>query len=249
MEKAISRETIKYYAKELKLPTFNNYESVVEGLGPNDGYAEFLAKVMRIEKESRDEKGRENRIRSAGFPLRKSFDELDLSRFENEEPARIRELGSCGFVSARENIVMFGNPGTGKTHLAIALGIRACQKGFRVRFFTAADLLTQMDEARTEKKLARFTSSLQKVDLVIIDELSYMTLDRYKSELFFKVISDRSERKSTIITTNVSFSDWETIFGDKMMVNAIVGRLMFKSHAVNTNCANPYREEFAGATS
>lgn len=248
MDKEVARQTIRLYAKELKTPTFNNYETVINHLGKEDGYKEFLIRMMKSETESREIKRKERRVRQARFPFLKTFDELDLERFENTDSSKLRQLASCDFIDRRENIVLIGNPGTGKTHLSIALGIKACQRGYKVRFITASDLVYQMMEARDEKQLTKLTSSLMKADLLIIDELSYMTLDKYQSELLFKIISDRNERKSTIITTNLAFSDWETIFGDKMMVSAMVGRLMFKSHAIDANSTRPYRDDYSGIT-
>jgi DNA replication protein DnaC len=248
MDKEIAHQTIKLYAKELKLPSFNNYETVINRLDNDEGYADFLVKMMKNEKDSRDEKGRKNRIRKAKFPYIKTFDELELDRFENVDPAKIRELASCDFIDRKENVVLIGNPRTGKTHLSIAIGIKACQKGYKVRFITAHDLVYQMIEAKSEKQLTSLTKALMKVDLLIIDELSYLTLDKQQSSLLFKIISDRSERRSTIITSNLAFSEWETIFGDKMLVSAIAGRMMFHSCAINANSSRPYTDDYFGVS-
>lgn len=246
MDKEIARQTIKLYAKELKLPSFAKYEEVINKLDNDEGYVEFLVKLMKNEKDSREEKGRNNRIKNAKFPYLKTFDELELDRFENVDPAKLRELATCKFIDQKENVVLIGNPRTGKTHLSIALGIKACQKGYKVRFITAHDLVYQMGEAKSKKHLNTMTNSFSKVDLLIIDELSYLTLDKQQSSFIFKIISDRSERKSTIITSNLAFSDWELIFGDKMLVSAIAGRMMFHSCAINANSSRPYADDHFG---
>lgn len=135
---------------------------------------------------------------------------------------------------------MIGNPGSGKSHLSIALGIKACTHGYSVRFFTAANLATKLTEAQTEKRLGRLLKELAKVNLLIVDELSYISFPRHSAELLFQVMSERSERSSVIINTNLDFSRWEEIFGDHMVAAALVDRITFKSHILNMN-AESYR--------
>ncbi|WP_025773299.1 ATP-binding protein [Neomoorella thermoacetica] len=135
---------------------------------------------------------------------------------------------------------MIGNPGTRKTHLSIALGLKACVHGYSVRFFTAAGLVTKLAEAQDEKRLGRMLKELSRVNLLIVDELSYISLPRQGAELLFQVISERSERGSIIINTNLDFSKWEEIFGDRMLAAALVDRVTFKSHILNMN-AESYR--------
>ncbi|GAF25283.1 DNA replication protein [Moorella thermoacetica Y72] len=140
----------------------------------------------------------------------------------------------------KADIVMIGNPGTRKTHLSIALGLKACVHGYSVRFFTAAGLVTKLAEAQDEKRLGRMLKELSRVNLLIVDELSYISLPRQGAELLFQVISERSERGSIIINTNLDFSKWEEIFGDRMLAAALVDRVTFKSHILNMN-AESYR--------
>ncbi len=239
------QQTIEMYAKLLRVPTFKHYEEVVSRLDKDAGYGTFLVELMKQEYDMRQESARQRNIKAAGFPYLKTFDELDLSRFEHVDAAYLKELATCDFVRQRKNIVMIGNPGTGKTHLSIALGIKACNLGMKVRFFTAANLANSLIEAQDNRSLMRLERQLAKADLLIIDELSYLTFNLHQSELLFKVISDRAERQSVIVTTNLRFADWTTMFENKTMVAALVGRLTFMSHVLNMNSSHPYRDEHA----
>ena len=241
----LQQQTIDLYAKLLRLPAFKQYDDVVRQLDPDAGYADFLIALMKNEYDSRQERNRARAIKAAKFPYVKTFDELDLNRFEHMDEAYLKELYTCEFVRQRKNIIMIGNPGTGKTHLSIALGVKACQLGMKVRFFTAANLANSLIEAQDNKSLMRLEKQLERADLLIIDELSYLTFNLHQSELLYKVISDRAERQSVIVSTNLRFSEWTTMFENKTMVSALVGRLTFKSHVLNMNSDNPYRDEFA----
>jgi len=241
----VNAQTIELYSKHLRTPAFNHYEDVIRQLGAEKGYGEFLIALMKMELDSRMESSQRRKIRTAGFPYIKTMDELDCSRFEHIKEAFVHELASCGFVSKRQNIVMIGNPGTGKTHLSIALGVKACMQGMHVKFYTAANLSNELIEAQEYKKLLRLEKQLAKADLLIIDELSYLTFNRHQSELLFKVIADRSERQSVIVSTNLKFSDWITMFENTTMVTALIDRLTFRSHVLNMNSDHPYRADHA----
>jgi len=210
--KNANAQTIELYSKQLRLPTFNNYDNVIRQLGSNKSYEDFLLALMKMELDSRMESSQKRRIKAANFPYIKTIDEFDCSRLEHLTEAFIHELASCDFVSKRQNIVMIGNPGTGKTHLSIALGIKACMQGMNVKFYTAANLSNELIEAQEYKKLIKIERQLAKAELLIIDELSYLTFNRHQSELLFKVIADRAERRSVIVSTNLKFSDWITMF-------------------------------------
>ena len=243
MTTTIQAQTIELYAKQLRLPTFNHYENVIRQLESNKSYEEFLLALMKIELDSRMESGQRRKIKAANFPYIKTIDELDCGYFEHLTEAFIHELGSCNFISKRQNIVMIGNPGTGKSHLSIALGVKACMQGMNVKFYTAANLSNELIEAQEYKKLLKIEKQLAKTDLLIIDELSYLTFNRHQSELLFKVIADRAERRSVIVSTNLKFSDWVTMFENTTMVTALIDRLTFRSHVLNMNSDQPYRSE------
>jgi len=238
-------QSIELYSKQLRTPTFNNYADVVRQLGADKGYDDFLISLLKTELDSRMESSRKRKIKAAGFPYMKTIDELDLNRFEHVTEAFVHELASCDFISKRQNVVMIGNPGTGKTHLSIALGIKACMNGMNVKFYTAANLSNELIEAQEYKNLIKLEKKLANAEVLIIDELSYLTFNRHQSELLFKVIADRSERQSVIISTNLKFSDWTSMFESTTMVTALVDRLTFRSHVLNMNSERPYRAEFS----
>lgn len=238
-----NEQAIELYSKQLRLPTFNHYGDVIRQLGSNKSYDEFLLTLMKMELDSRMESSQRRKIKSANFPYIKTIDELDCSRLEHLSAAFIHELASCDFISKRQNVVMIGNPGTGKTHLGIALGVKACMQGMNVKFYTAANLSNELIEAQEYKKLMKIEKQLSKTDLLIIDELSYLTFNRHQSELLFKVIADRAERRSVIVSTNLKFSDWVTMFENTTMVTALIDRLTFRSHVLNMNSDHPYRAE------
>lgn len=174
-------------------------------------------------------------------PSPKTLDEFDLSRLEHVSESTVRQLASCDFIKQRQNIVMIGNPGSGKTHLSIALGMNACEAGYRVKFYTAVNLAAELAEAVQMNRLSRFEKALNKNELQIIDELSYLTFSRYQSEMLFQVISERSERSSVIITTNLEFSEWTQLFDNEMMLAALIDRVTFRSFVLNMNCSSSYR--------
>lgn len=245
----LQAQTIGLYAKQLRIPMFNNYHDVIRQLNKNEGYEDFLIHLMKAELDSRQESTRKRKIKTAGFPYLKTMDELDIARFEHMDEAFIKELSTCDFVTSKQNIVMIGNPGTGKTHLSIALGVKACMQGMNVKFYTAANLSNELIEARDNHKLVRLEKQISKADLLIIDELSYLTFNRHQSELLFKVVADRSERRSVIVSTNLRFSEWTSMFENQTMVTALIDRLTFRSHVLNMNSDNPYRAEHAAVVS
>lgn len=239
----VDAELIKVYARQLHLPSFNNYEKVIRQLSTDDSYTKFLINLMKQELDERSYSGQKRRIKAAKFPVIKTINEFDASRLEHISEGCIRELASCDFVKQKQNVVMVGNPGSGKTHLAIALGTNACQAGYHVKFYTAVNLATELAEAAQMNHLSKIERSLRKTDVLIIDELSYLTFNRYQSELLFHIISERSEQASVIITTNLAFSEWTQLFENEMMLNALIDRVTFRSHVLNMNCESSFRME------
>ena len=237
------KETIKLYAKQLRTPTFPGYENVVRQLAPRDGYDKFLCELMKIEIMQRQEAGQRRRIKKARFPFMKTLDEFDYSRLEHVSESFIFELASCDFIKKRQNVVMIGNPGSGKTHISIGLGLKACHAGFNVRFYTAVNLANELAEAIQFHRSSKFEKNLAKTDLLILDELSYLTFNRHQSEMLFQIISERAERASVIITTNLEFSNWTQLFENEIMVAALIDRITFRSHILNMNVKESYRLE------
>lgn len=244
----LKTQTIEHYAKLLRTPTFNQYPDIIRQLEHDKSYDDFLIALMKSELDSRQESTRRRKVKAAKFPYMKTLDEFDCTRLEHIDQSLIHELASCDFVAKNQNIIMIGNPGTGKTHLSIALGIKACMQGFNVKFFTAANLSNELIEAQDNHRLMKLEKQIARADLLIIDELSYLTFNRHQSELLFKVVADRSERKSVIVSTNLKFSDWTSMFENQAMVTALIDRLTFRSHVLNMNSEHPYRAELAAQT-
>ena len=204
-------EMIRLYARQLKIPTFAEYEEILRQADPSADFGTLLLELMKTETASRQENQNKRRLKAAGFPYLKTLDEFDCSQLnEAVSPLFLNELVSCQFIRQRQNIVMVGNPGRGKTHLSIALGLKACSQGFNVLFKNAATLSTELCEARDNYRLGKLERTLAKADLLILDELNYLSFNRHQSELLFKVISDRSEKGSTIVTTNLPFSQLQS---------------------------------------
>lgn len=175
------------------------------------------------------------RIRRARFPVFKTLDEFNFDRLSEIDPVLFRRLENCDFVTNTENIVLIGNSGLGKTHLAIALGISACNKGYKVRFCQAFRLVNQLVAAHMHRKSAQLIERLSRIDLLIIDELSYFELSPLQAELLFQVLSSRYERASTIVTTNLGLSQWAKIWGNSAITDVVVGRLRAVSYLINLN--------------
>ena len=229
-------ELIRLYAKQLKVPTFAEYAEVLRRADPSADFAELLLELMKAETESRQENQNRRRLKAAGFPYLKTMEEFDCSQLNDAvSPVFLNELASCQFISNKQNIVMIGNPGRGKTHLSIALGLKACAQGYNVLFKNAATLSTELCEAKDNYRLGKLERTLAKADLLILDELSYLSFNRHQSELLFKVISDRSEKSSTIVTTNLPFSKWTDLFENTTMVAALIDRMTFRSHVLDMN--------------
>ena len=198
-----TKELIRLHAKQLRMPTFAQYEEVERQLNPSAGYDVFLLELLKRELTERQSSSQKRRIKQAKFPYIKTMDEFDCDRCPNVEAMFLRQLAGCDFVKNKSNLVLVGNPGVGKTHLSIALGMEACRAGYHVRFYSAARLANELTEAADDRRLNKLLNVLSKVDLLIVDELSYLTFNRTKSELLFQVISERSERASVIVSTNL----------------------------------------------
>lgn len=235
-------EKISLFSKELKLPYTLKYfkKEINEANTKNIAYEEFLYDLLEKEYDLRKENGIKNRIRNAKFPYKKYLEDLVIEDLPEDARNKIKVLSSLKFVEDGQNIILAGNPGTGKTHMAIGLGIKACNSGYKVLFTTIPLLVNQLKESRSEKTLRSFENRFEKYDLIIADELGYISFDKEGSELLFTYLSLRAGRKSTIITTNLSFERWNEIFKDPVMTAAMIDRLTHKSYIVNMN-GNSYR--------
>lgn len=228
---------IKEYVKELKIPGINQglRMKIEEAYKLNQPYEELLRDIFMEAYDMRMENGRKNRIRNARFPYKKYLDELQVDYLPEDAKKKFKELKTLRFIEEGRNIILAGNPGTGKTHLSIGLGINACNKGYKVFFTTAASLINELKETKSDKKLYTFEKRFEKYDLIILDELGYISFDKEGSELLFTFLSLRAERKSTIITTNLSFDRWNEIFNDTVLTATLIDRMTHKSYVLNMN--------------
>jgi len=235
-------DQIKEITKYVRLPGVRRYlaDEIKEANMKDLSYEDFLYNLLLKEYDLRLENSKKNRIRLAGFPYRKYLEELSIADLPPDARKRFKILKSLDFIENGQNVILAGSPGTGKTHLAIALGIKACMAGYRVLFATIPLLINQLKESRSEKILRRLESNFEKYDLVIADELGYISFDKEGSELLFTHLSLRAGRRSTIITTNLSFERWDEIFSDSVMTAAMIDRLTHKSYILNMN-GNSYR--------
>ena len=221
-----------HHLKTLKLPTFLlEYEKLArqcaaEGLD----HVQFLARLVELELIDRERRMVERRIKAAKFPAVKSLDSFDFKAIPKLNKMQVLELARCEWIERRENVVALGPSGTGKTHVALALGLAACQKGLSVGFTTAAAIVHALMEARDEKRLLRLQKQLAGQKLLIIDELGFVPLSKTGAELLFELISQRYERGSTLITSNLPFDEWTGTFGSERLTCALLDRL---THHVN----------------
>lgn len=236
MNKAIN-DQIQEYSKELRLPVFHRefLELAKEAAADGLQYEEYLLGLMQREYEVRLENRKKALIRRAGFPSRMYLTDLKRDQLPQDAREKLPLLERLDFIGSGQNIVLAGNPGTGKTHLAIGLALKACLQGYKVHFTTVHRLLTQIRESHSQRTLKTLESKFEKWDLVVCDEFGYVSFDKEGSELLFNHLSLRAGRKSTIITTNLGFERWAEIFGDPVLTAALVDRLTHKAYLVNMN--------------
>jgi len=197
------------------------------------GYDEFLLELTEVEIQTRTANRLKRRLKEAKFPLMKPLDTFDLDAAPDLDRRLLRELTACEFIQERRNIIFLGRSGTGKTHMATALGIEACRKSLKTRFVTGYGLVNELIEARKEKDLSRVIRRYARYELLILDELGYVPFSKEGAELLFQVLAERHERGSVIITTNLGFADWTRIFGDANMTAALLDRMTHKAHIIN----------------
>jgi DNA replication protein DnaC len=228
---------LQHHLKKLRLPTFNSEYAKLARQCAAEGkdHAQYLLRLCELELIERERRMIERRIKAAKFPATKSLDSFDFKAIPSLNKALTMELARCAFADRRENIIALGPSGTGKTHIALGLGLAACQKGLKVRFTTAAALVHELVEAVDERRLQRLQKTLASQDLLIIDELGFVPLSKTGAELLFEIISQRYERGSIIITSNLPFDEWTEVFGSERLTGAILDRLTHHVHILEMN--------------
>jgi DNA replication protein DnaC len=213
--------------KKLKLPTILREYDKQARLCATEGrdHVRFLARLVELELIDRERRMIERRIRAARFPAAKSLDSFDFAAIPSLNKMKVLELARCAWIDRCENVIALGPSGTGKTHVALGLGLAACQKGLTVRFTTAAAIVHEVMEARDERQLLRLQKQLMKHKLLIIDELGFVPLSKTGAELLFELISQRYERGSILITSNLPFDEWTETFGSERLTGALLDRV------------------------
>ena len=230
------------HLKKLKLPTvLREYEKQArQCAAENKGHVPYLSRLIELELIDRERRMVERRIKAAKFPASKSLDSFDFKAIPALNKTQVLELARCGWVERRENVIALGPSGTGKTHIALGLGLAACQRGLPVRFITAAALVHELIEARDERRLLRLQKQMLAPKLLIIDELGFVPLSKTGAELLFELVSQRYERSSTLITSNLPFEEWTETFGSERLTGALLDRLTHHVSILEMN-AESYR--------
>jgi DNA replication protein DnaC len=223
---------LSHYLKTLKLPTFQREYQKLARQCATEGvdHIGYLTRLSEREMIERDRRKVERRIKAARFPVVKSLESFDFTAIPKLNKMQVLELARCEWIERRENVIALGPSGTGKTHVALGLGLAACQKGLSVGFTTAAALVSEMMEARDERRLLRFQKQMAAYQLLIIDELGFVPLSKTGAELLFELISQRYERGATLITSNLPFDEWTETLGSERLTGALLDRI---THHVN----------------
>ena len=222
-----NRELIKNYCKKLKLGSSisRNYPNI-EAID----YEDFLVQLLKLELDQREILRRNRNLKGAGFDVIKTFEGYSFNEIQIPKTIDIEQLKQVDFINKKENLILYGPVGTGKTHLATAIAVNACSNGKKVKYFRTATLVNQLTEAKSKGDLQKFIKQINKADLLVCDEWGYVPFEKEGSQLLFQIISDCYEKRSVIITTNLEFSKWNGIFYDEKLTSAIIDRLVHHSH-------------------
>lgn len=228
---------LRHHLKKLKLPTVLREHEKLARQCASEGvdHVRYLARLIELELLDREARMIDRRIKAAKFPATKSLESFDFEALPGLNRKLVLELARGEFVARHENIIALGPSGTGKTHVASGIGLAACQHGIKTRFTTAAALVHEMIEAQDDKRLLRLQKTLAAQDLLIIDELGFVPLSKTGAELLFELISQRYERGATIVTSNLPFDEWTSIFGDERLTGALLDRLTHHVHILEMN--------------
>ena len=226
-----------HHLKALRLPTMHDecQKIAQRCAADNADHLAFLLQLCELELIDRERRAANRRLKAAKFPTIKTLESFDFKAQPSVNKPLVLELMRCEYIDKRENLLFVGSTGTGKTHVATALGVEACARGKRVRFHKVIELVTQLIEAREQRQLARLKTQLSKLDLLILDELGYVPASKVGAELLFDVISTAYERTSVIVTTNLPFENWTEVLGSERLTGATLDRLTHRCHIIECN--------------
>jgi len=228
---------LEHHLKALRLPTIlrESQKTAARCAKNNEDHLTFLLRLAELELLEREQRATQRRIKQAAFPSHKTLDGFDFKAQPSLNKILFTELMRGAYICERENVLLVGSPGTGKTHLATALGMAACGQGRKVRFWRVTELVTQLMEARDDKRLTRLRAQIAKLDLLILDEFGYVPASKLGAELLFDVIALAYERSSVILTTNLPFERWAEVLGGERLTGAVLDRLTHRCHILEAN--------------
>jgi DNA replication protein DnaC len=232
----LQQSTIRQYTRQLRLPTVGGQflKLAEEAVKQRHGHVAYLEALLGVEVEERERNAVARRIQEAKFPKVKTLEDFHFEESPHLPAAQIRKLAEGGYLSRSEPIIFLGDTGTGKTHVATGLAVEACRQRKRVRFTTAAELVNELIEAKNQSELNRITNRWLRYELIVIDEMAYVAMPESAVELLFQVISGRAERAAVIVTTNLPFSEWNTMFPNARLCKAMLDRLTDQAHIIDT---------------
>jgi DNA replication protein DnaC len=232
----LQQSTIRQYARELRLPTVGGQylKLAEEAAQQSHGHVTYLEALLGAEVEERERNAVARRIQEAKFPKVKTLEDFHFEEAPHLPAAQIRKLAEGGYLSRSEPVIFLGDTGTGKTHMATGLAVEACRQRKRARFTTAAELVNELIEAKNQSELNRITHRWLRYELIVIDEMAYVAMPESAVELLFQVVSGRAERAAVIVTTNLPFSEWNTMFPNARLCKAMLDRLTDQAHIIET---------------